>query len=179
MKTEFECRIPKIAKEQIRSKLRFLKAKLLKTEFLQKRYIFDNQFLRAEGEQWIRLRDEGDKITLTYKSIERTRVDGAKEIEVIVDNLENTKELLIKTGLIVTSYQENYREIWEFENCMLTIDTWPLIDPVLEIEGRNENDVWKVLKILGYSKKDCMFGNITDVYRTYGIEVLKMDELMF
>jgi len=179
MKTEFECRIPKIDKKQIRSKLRFLKAKLVKKEFLQKRYILDNQFLRRDGEQWIRLRDEGDKITLTYKSIERTKIDGAKEIEVIVDNLENTKELLTKTGLEVTSYQENYREKWEFENCTLTIDSWPMIDPVLEIEGENEEEVWKVLKILGYSKNDCMFGNITDVYRTYGIEVLKMDELKF
>lgn len=179
MKTEFECRIPKIDKKQIRSKLRFLKAKLVKKEFLQKRYILDNQFLRAEGEQWIRLRDEDGKITMTYKSIVRNKIDGAKEIEVSVDNLENTRELLQKIGLKVKRFEENYREIWKLGNCTLTIDSWPMIDPILEIEGGNEKDVWKVLKLLGYSKNDCMFGNITDVYKTYRIEVLKMDELKF
>lgn len=179
MKTEFECRICNINKTKTRKLLSSIGAKLVQKEFMQKRYILDNNHLRKDGDQWIRLRDEGNKITLTYKTIERTKIDGAKEIEVIVNDLENTKELLVKTGLKVTSYQENYREKWTFKNCDLTIDTWPMLNPVLEIESKSENTVLKILALLGYDIKDCMFGNITDVYFKNGIPLDHNKDLKF
>ncbi len=116
---------------------------------------------------------------MTYKTIDRLTVDGAKEIEVAIDNLENTKDLLIKTGLKGVTFQENYREIWEVKKCTLTIDSWPMIDPILEIESDNEENVWIVLTLMGYDKKDCMFGNIRDVYKTYGIELHEIETLSF
>lgn len=179
MRTEFECRIIDIDKDNIRKLLKKKDASLIQKEFLQKRYILENSFLRSEGEQWIRIREESDKTTLTYKTIQRTKVDGAKEIEVVVDSLEKTKELLVKTGLEVKSYQENYREIWKLNDCILTIDSWPMIDPFLEIEGNTDKKLWATVSLLGYDKNDCMFGNSTDVYKSKGINIHKYKILKF
>lgn len=179
MKTEFECRIIDINKSQIRNKLKNHNAVLVREEYLQRRYTFDNKLLRSKGEQWLRLRDEGNKITLAYKSLVSYKLNGMKEIEIVVSNFKDTKDILLKAGMSVSSYQENYREEWQLNNCILTIDTWPIIKPVLEIEGKNDKDVNNVIMDLGFKKNDLMFGRITDVYKLKGLYIGEFKILKF
>ena len=82
MKTEFEAKYPKINKEKIRKKLKLIGAKLVFSERKFRRVTFVNSFLK-KNKSWIRLRDEGDKVTLAVKSsLDRKSINGMKEFSI-------------------------------------------------------------------------------------------------
>lgn len=68
MQVEFEAKAIKINKDEIRKKLKKLGAKLIFKEREFTRMTFETPELREKG-AWIRLRDEGDKVTLTLKMV--------------------------------------------------------------------------------------------------------------
>ena len=89
-----------INKEELRKKLRLLKASLIHKERLMRRINYDYQDSRLEKiGGWIRVRDEGDKITLAYKQLNDRTIHGTKEISIIVNNFEDTCSLLEAIGL--------------------------------------------------------------------------------
>lgn len=64
---------------------------------------------------WISLRDEGDKITLTYKVIAGDKIEDQREICLVVDNFSKTLEFLEKIGCQIKAYQESSRELWQLD----------------------------------------------------------------
>jgi len=182
MVTEFECRIPKVNREKIREKLKKLGAECINKEYLMRRCIFENALLKSRGEHWVRLRSEKDNIiTMTYKAINNHKsISGAKEILVNVNDFELAREFLSKVGLEEVSYQENYREDWLLGEIELTLDSWPLIDPVLEIEGKSKAQVIEMVEKLGFSNKDYVCGNISYIYSDfYKIDISLYKRLVF
>src|ERR1044072_9268520 len=90
-------------------------------EYFYKRQVFDFPGfpLNAQG-AWVRLRDEGDKVTFGFKKrIGYEKHDGSgsdegtEEVEVTVSDFEKTRELLHRIGLIDKFYQENRRIRYE------------------------------------------------------------------
>ena len=63
MKIEYEATFFPVEKEEIRNKLKSLGAELVKPEFLQQRVVF--YLPKGHGVEggWLRVRDEGDKVT--------------------------------------------------------------------------------------------------------------------
>ena len=106
MKTEYEVRVLEINKEEIIKKLENLNAKKV-GEYNQKRYVYDT--IPKENGKWIRLRTNGTETTLTYKDVTSDKIDGTKEVEVKVSDLELTNEFLNKIGFFSKAYQENNR----------------------------------------------------------------------
>jgi adenylate cyclase, class 2 len=104
-----------------------------------KRYIYD--FSPKKDNNWIRLRTDGIRTTLTIKKIEKETIDGTKELEIVVDNFEKTHLFLEKLGYCHKRYQENNRISYELDDVQIEIDFWPLIPPYMEIEGNSEEDV--------------------------------------
>ena len=50
------------------------------------------------------------------------------------------------------------------------IDIWPFLEPVIEIEGKNEDNVKKVAEKLGFNWNDAIFDSIDYIYsKTYNI----------
>ena len=96
MNIEYEARILEIDKDKLIKRLNKLNAKFV-GEFNQKRYVY-NIIPKADG-KWLRLRTNGKKTTLTYKSVEKNSIDGTKELEIEVDNFENTNSLLELAGI--------------------------------------------------------------------------------
>ncbi len=47
---------------------------------------------------YIRVRDEGDKVTLTYKQFASLSIDGAKEVEVVTSSFEDTIKIFTQVG---------------------------------------------------------------------------------
>lgn len=180
MQTEFEAKFPKIAKDEIREKLKGLGAELVFAERKFIRMTFDTPELRAKN-AWVRLRDEGDKITMTFKIVEDEKsASGMKEVEFVISDIKSAKSLLEQLGLKHKGYEENLREEWKLGEVLFEIDTWPLIDPYLEIEAPSEEIVKNYFEILQLDYSKAYFGSADILYRDmYGIEILGRKQLTF
>jgi len=178
MNTEFEAKAIKIDKEEIRRKLKKLGAKLV---FKEKQYSRVTYILPSKLEGgWGRLRTDGKKTTLAIKQIINNSIDGMKEVEIIVDDFDKTRELLKMGGFKEKNYQENLRERWVIDDVEFDIDTWPMIDSYLEIEAKNEKTVKEWFEKLGLDFSKAYFGSSDIVYKeVYNIDIKLMPELLF
>lgn len=132
MAKEFEIKFLGISKEAVRAKLQNTGLTCTQEEFLMKRKTFHSPNLK-QGE-WFRVRKEYSKTTMTYKCIHASEIDGVEEHEVNVSDFDTASEILVKTGLRNTSTQENLREVWRNDEIEVCIDTWPGLNPYIEIE---------------------------------------------
>lgn len=156
-------------------------------DFHFKRIVFDYPDFRLDKESaWIRLRDEGDKITLSFKQRlgdnlrdKLTGDDGMYEREIIVNDFEATREILLKIGLIEKMYQENKRSKYVLNGVECDIDIWPLLDPYLEIEGSDWENVYKVVDALGLEREDAKKFSTTQIYRLKGLDDRNYTRLTF
>lgn len=167
MKNEIEAQFLDIDKEAIRSKLKEIGAKLEKPEVLMRRVVFD------VGEHaFARVRDEGDKIVMTYKNVsDSNSIMGTKEVNIEVSDYEDAILLLKSCGLHAKSHEENKREVWSLGEVEICIDTWPWIPTFIEIEGPTEDSVWGTADKLGLSKAQAKFGSVDTTYaHYYGID---------
>ncbi len=94
MKTEYEATFPNVDKDEIRRKLKKLGSELVKKEFLMKRVTFN--LPSNERGKWLRIRDEGDKITMSLKSIEGDgkKIEGQKEIYLEINDFKSAESIL-------------------------------------------------------------------------------------
>lgn len=177
MKTEYEIRILEVDKEEIIKKLEKLGA-IKKGKFEQKRYVYD---LRpVEKGKWIRLRTNGKITTLTYKDIVSNTIDGTKEVEFEVEDFDKANEFLEKIGFKNRSYQENERIQYILNNVEIDIDSWPLIPTYMEIEGKSEEEIINIKKILNIEETKVTTLNCDDIYKQiYKIDISKIKELKF
>jgi adenylate cyclase class 2 len=168
MQTEIEAKFLDVDPDAIRHKLRTAHAVLLQKEmrYLRTNYDFPDGRLRAR-KGWIRLRDEGGKITLTYKELKDRSLHGTKEVSITVDSFARTEEFLNDIGLVEKSVQETRRERWNLDESEVTIDTWPWVPPFLEIEAPTETDVRAVAALLGLPWKKAVHGSVEIVYQRY------------
>ena len=163
MKNEIEAQFLDIDKDAVRSKLEEIGAKLEKPEVLMRRVVFD-----TGKHSFARVRDEGDKIVMTYKNISDSKsIMGTKEINVEVGNYDDAILLLKSCGLRAKSHEETKREVWSVGDVGICIDTWPWIPTFMEIEGPNEESVWKTAKKLGFEKSQAKFGSVDTTYAHY------------
>ena len=168
MQTEIEAKWIVSDLDIIRNKLSELKANLDQPERLIRRKPFDfpdNRLEKVGG--WVRVRDEGDKITLAYKQLNDRSLHGTKEVSVEVSDFNNTCQILEAVGLEAKSYQETKRETWHYKNCEITLDTWPWIPSVVEIEVESEEAVQQAAAELGFTWAEALHGSIENVYQKY------------
>ncbi len=88
METEIEAIFLDISFDKLRQQLKELGAKLVYGERLMRRQAFDlpDWSLKNKGGWMMRVRDEGDKITLSYKQEAYRSLYGTKEITVLVSD---------------------------------------------------------------------------------------------
>jgi adenylate cyclase class 2 len=182
MAQEYEVQITDINPDEIQKKLRDLGA-IEEEECFQKRWIFDIRCLNSEDPrkgEWIRLREKSGKVTLTYKNKKGKGISDTEEIEVGVDDFDKMKEILSKSDAFEGKYyQENKTKIFKLDDIEFSIDTWPMIPPILEIEGESEASVKKGLKLLGFEGDDYGHPGLIDIYKKYGIDLHSIEELTF
>ena len=168
METEIEVKFTDIDPAELRQKLNRLGGELVHEEILMKREVLDFPDLTLyQVGGWVRVRDEGDKITLSYKQVDDRTLHGTKEVSVIVDDFEETRKLLRCLGLVPKSFQETRREKWLLNKCEITIDTWPWIPTFVEIEGPSEGLVREASSMLGFDWKEAMHGSVEPVYQQH------------
>lgn len=164
MNTEIEVKFLEVDIDDVRSKLKVLGAICEQPMRLMRRQVF---YLAYDtNDAFMRVRDEGDKITMTYKQFDEISLHGAKEVEVEVSSFEDTVSIIEKSGLKPKSYQETKRETWRLGTTEVVIDEWPWLQPFIEIEGESESDVREVAAKLQYDWNDAVFGAVTQAYRS-------------
>lgn len=181
METEFEVKFLQVNIPLLRRKLKAVGAKLVKPKTLMRRQTLDfpKDSIPPGQKKWGRVRDEGNKITMTIKHIiDKTVIDGTKEVEINVEDFAVACSFLEAAGLIRTAYQENYREEWRTNKCSITIDTWPGLKPFVEIEGSNEEDVVDLTKKLGFNMGQVEYGSIDLIYnKVIGIDTDRFNSI--
>lgn len=177
MHTEIEERVLEINVQKIIKKLEQLHA-IKVGEWNQRRYVYD--FSPKRENEWIRLRDTGNQITLTYKNVERDSIDGTKELEIEVSDFEETNQLLNILGYKSKAYQENKRIRYILNDVEIDIDTWPMIPTYMEIEGKTIKEVKEIEKLLDVDESKITSLNCQDIYyKVYNIDVDEIKELKF
>lgn len=183
---EIEVKFLNINSNLIEEKLKEIGAKKI-FEKLYKRKTFDYPDLRFDKiGAWIRLRDEGDKITLAFKQRVgvkthdgKTIDKGMEEVEVKVSNFEKTAELLTKIGLKEKFYEENRRIRYQLDNIEFDIDFWPQLEPYLEIEAPSWEDIDKAIGLLNLDPKDKKIFSTYQIYQLKGMDENDYREITF
>lgn len=166
MQTEIEVKFLNINHDVIRAKLKKLGAVCEQPMRLMRRAIFDfpdGRFQKNNHSQRLRVRDEGDKITVTYK--QKNDTPYPYEIETTVGSFDEMIKLFEAIGLVAVSFQESKREIWRYKEVEVVLDEWPWLEPYIEIEGADEPTIQNAAKELGYDWKNAEFGSVDTAYR--------------
>lgn len=170
MKIEYEATFINVDKDEIRQRLVAAGAKLVRPEFLQRRVIFDLPTEKQSSDRWLRVRDEGDKITMSFKVIDGDQIENQQELCLTVDSMDNAVELLTAIGCRTKAYQETKRELWQLDDVEITIDEWPYLEPFVEVEGPSEEVVRQVSCQIGFDYSQALFCAVDRLYQLkYGI----------
>jgi adenylate cyclase class 2 len=164
MQIEYEATFINIDKEAMREKLRAIGAKLGKPEFLQKRITFGLPSGHEINGGWLRVRDEGDKITMSLKIVDGEKIENQKEICLKIDDFENAVDFLKSIGCRNKAYQETKRELWLLDGVEITIDEWPFLEPIVEIEAKTEEEVRATSLALEFNYDEALFCSIDTIY---------------
>ena len=177
MHTEYEVRVLDINKDELIKKLESLGAEKI-ADFDYKRRIYN--FNPATDNKWIRLRTDGTKTTLTIKKLENLEIDGTKEMEIAVSNFEETNNMLNELGYHSHTYQENKRTRYTLNGVELDIDSWPYIPTYLEIEGKDEQAVRDMIKLLGVEESKVTSIDVQGVFKKfYNIDISDVPVVSF
>ncbi len=183
---EIEVKFLDINVEEIEKKLTELGAiKVFDKNYRRK--VFDYPDLRLNTDNsWIRIRDEGDKITLSYKKRLATGAHdgssndgGMEEIELEVSDFNKMALFFEKIGLALKFYEENRRIRYELNGTHFDIDFWPQLNPYLEIEAESWEELDKAIKLLELNPDDKKIFSTYQVYQMQGINPLDYVENTF
>ncbi len=185
METEIEAKFLAVDHDKLRKKLRELGAECVMPMRLMRRHNLDFSDWRLQKTGgWARVRDEGNRITMSYKQLNDRTLHGTKEVCVTVDSFAHAKALLEALGLVSASYQETKRESWRLDGAQIEFDHWPWTKPYVEIEAANEAALKAVVAKLGLDWNDAVFGSVEVVYQNeykitdlefYGLATINFD----
>ena len=184
MKTEIEAKWLDINHDKMREQLKEVGATLIESERMMTRKVFDFEDMRLnEVGGWVRVRNEGDKITMSYKQLDDRTLHGTKEVDVTVDDFDRTSSFLESIGLKSYAFQETKRESWKLGDTEIELDTWPWIPTFVEIEAKSEAELKQVAHTLGLDFSDALHGSVEVAYQAvYDVteeEVDNWKEILF
>lgn len=137
---EYEVKFFPIDMTAMRHRLQNAGAIIKTPERLMRRCVFAADANPGMTCTYIRVRDEGNKVTMSAKQHATDgKMDSQKEYETTVKDFETTCQILLQSGLTQTGFQENKRETWEMpDGTLVELEIWPQLPPYLEIEGKSE-----------------------------------------
>lgn len=167
MNAKIEVKFVDVDIDDIRQRLEEAGAELEQPMRDMKRALIEEEHHAAEN-MFIRVRDEGDKVTLCLKkktkSLEASTIDSTYEIETTIGDFDTAVELFKVAGWHYITYQESRRETWRYGDVEVVIDEWPWIQPYIEIEGASEEAVKQAAADLGFDWTEAMFGSVDIIY---------------
>jgi predicted adenylyl cyclase CyaB len=128
-------------KENIIQKIKKLGAKK-KDVYLFKVMVFQSP---KNGNEYLRIRDEGHRITMTLKNRSK-KSKFENEEEIIIDNFENGIKILEGIGCKKKHYYEKIRELWTYKNSEIVFDYYIGLPVYMEVESPTVTELNDVLK---------------------------------
>lgn len=183
---EIEVKFLDIDSEKIQKKLLDIGAEKV-GEYFYRRRVFDYPDWRLDRQgAWLRLRDEGDRITLSFKQrLGITSHDGStsdsgmEEVEIVVNNFDKSALLLLKLGFIEKHYAENKRTRFVKSGVEFDIDIFPELKPYLEIEASSWSKIDDAIRWLELNPADKKIFSTNQVYALKGIRVADYTRIAF
>lgn len=183
MKNEIEATFLSVDKDSMRAKLKKAGFELKTPEYLMRRKTFDFSRVAPGRNKWGRVRQESDKITMTVKEVRGSGINDTYEVELIVNDFDTAASFFEACDIPAKAFQENMREVWVCNGVEVTIDTWPGLNPFVEIEGANEKIVREISNELDFNFEKAVFGSIDLVYeKELGISaetIIRLPEITF
>lgn len=167
MQVEIEAKFLDVDIEDMRKRLKTAGA-VLEHPMRDMRRALIEEGHHAADNMFIRIRDEGDKVTLCLKkktkSLDESTIDSTFEIETTVGDFDKTIEIFKVAGWHYVTFQESRRETWKVDDVEVVIDEWPWINPYIEVEGSSEESVRQVASKLGFDWSEAVFGSVDVMY---------------
>lgn len=150
MKKEIEVKIVNIDVKKLLGTLRKLGfTRILKPTLLHELYFSSTNVRRNYSS--FRLRSEGERSFLTIKTKQKDkRYKIRNEYEVEVGDFTTTKKLLEILGFETFREREKIRESYRRGSVRIEIDTYPMMQPYIEIEASQKKDVAQFLKEMNF-----------------------------
>ena len=164
MENEIEATFLSIDKDAMRAKLRAIGFELAVPEYTMRRKTFDFSKIAPGLNKWGRVREESGGVTMTIKEARGKGIDDMYEVELSVDDFDKASMFFEACNIPEKSFQENLREVWKRGLVVVTIDSWPGLDPFIEIEGATEPMVRATAEELRFDFDQAVFGSIDLVY---------------
>jgi adenylate cyclase class 2 len=165
MKTEIEVKFLNVDFDELRKKLVDFGGVCEQPMRLMKRALSETPEMRKDGrDAFLRLRDQGDKVTLTFKEFKSLSLSGAHEHEVEVSDFDTMLEIMKESGLPPITFQESKRETWRLDDVEIVLDEWPWLNTYIEIEAESEGAVRDMAAKLGFSWNNAVFGSVDEAY---------------
>ena len=134
----------------------------------------------AEFHGRVRIRATGDQIEISYKETVRNSSEGNTEIEFDASNKEQIVEFIDKLGIPLVRHQQKRRIHYVINNVSVDIDFWPLIPPLVEIEGENIKDIEAIAVKLDFSLQDvCNLDARQIIKNIYHVDIDALTEYTF
>jgi len=167
MSLEIEAKFLEINLDKLRKLIKKNGGKKVHKMVMYKRYVFN---LLTGEKGYIRTRDENGRVTITLKKYPENS-KFAQEYEILLDkssSIEDAKNMLLAQGYKVKAQHETLREKWTLNGCPeIAIDTLPGIPTYVELECKNEAEIKKIAKLLGFDMKDAKYGPYVNQYIDY------------
>ncbi|HSX35335.1 MAG TPA: class IV adenylate cyclase [Patescibacteria group bacterium] len=179
MKPEIEAKFLSVDHDVIRAKLKELGSENIRPLTLMRRKNYDYpDFALEKRGGWVRVRDEGSKVTMSYKQLNDRGLHGTHEVELVVNDFDVADGFLTAIGLRQDNYQETKRESWRLDDVEIDLDEWPWIQPFIEIEGPSEEQVRDVADKLGLDWAAACHGSVEVAYQAeYDVTEEEIDHL--
>lgn len=156
---EKEIKILEIDTDAVKKKLDELGATVLFDDIMEALFFDFSDHKLEKASQILRLRKEGEEVELVFKQKQfKENFRDNVEISVQVEDFENMVKILEQVGFSAQRPQKKHRIEYQLHEVKIAIDTYlehlDFIPTFLEVEGEDENAIFKYAKILGFSEKD-------------------------
>jgi adenylate cyclase class IV len=174
MPKEYEYRFNNYNKKEIITKLKDNNAKYFGTFKFRVMVFIDS----INSEKYIRVRDEGHRITMTVKNNLTDKFPI--ENEVIINDFDEGINILFAVGCKKKYYYEKYREIWHYKNSEIIFDMNPGIPELMEVESSTKKELDILCKKLELNINNYQgFSNNQIYLDLFGIVIPKSLDLTF
>lgn len=173
---EIEIKFLDVNPVEIEKKLQSLGAEKISDDIYEEWLFKRPEWINVRGR--VRIRKAGKEVTIAYKETTKKTSEGNPEIEFIVSSLEAAHSFIEKMDIPLVRHQQKRRIHYTYNGVSVDIDFWPLIPPLIEIEGKTLLEVKRMARQLDLDEETAV--DALQIHQEiYGINLSDIKEMVF